>query len=199
VSAMARPKRRFHAIELETERFRLVPIRPLSLARPTLHWTKDTETFRNAGWWRSEWNLRRWRRHLRHQIRGDRMCHGIWPKAGGPCIGLHMISVSAALSTGVIGVIICDRDWWGKGVVIEIREAIVGDGFERLNLQRMTAQVRVRNLPSVYNHRKLGFVHEGTLRSAAVEPDGTRVDMLVFGMLRSEWLARKESSRGNGG
>jgi len=126
------------------------------------------------------------------------MCHGIWPKSGGLCIGLHLLSVSPGSRTGTIGVIIGERDWWGKGVVSEIREAIIADSFERLNLQRMTAQVRVSNLASVYNHRKLGFVHEGTMRSAAVEADGTRVDMLVFGMLRSEWLARKERSRGNG-
>lgn len=193
-----RSKNKYRAIELETERFRLVPIRPVSLAQPTLHWTKDAETFTNVGWGRSDWNLRRWWRHLRRQVQGDRMCHGIWPKSGGPCIGLHMITASAGSGTGIIGVLIGERDWWGEGVVSEIREAIIADCFQRLKLQRMTAQVRVRNLPSVYNHRKLGFVHEGTLRSAAIELDGTRVDMLVFGMLRSEWLARSESSRENG-
>jgi RimJ/RimL family protein N-acetyltransferase len=102
-----------------------------------------------------------------------------------------MVNASALSRTAIIGVLIGEKDWWGQGVVSEVREAIVEDCFERLKLERVWAQAHVRNLPSVYNHRKLGFVHEGTLRSAAVGSDGSRADMLVFGMLRAEWSARR--------
>jgi RimJ/RimL family protein N-acetyltransferase len=195
---MARSSESFRAIELETDRFRLIPIRPLALVLPTLHWTREPDVFANLGWRTSGWTPRRWWRHLRHQGRGDRMCHGIWPKSGGPCIGLHLLNASAQMRTALIGVVIGEKDWWGKGVVSEVREAIVDDCFERLNMERMWAQVHVRNLPSVYNHRKLGFVHEGTLRSAVVGRDGARMDMIIFGMLRAEWAARKERPRDDG-
>lgn len=187
---------KFRAIELETERFRLIPIRPLSLALPTLHWTEDRDALADVAWRPTGWTARRWWRHLRHITRGSRMSHGIWPKSGRPCIGLHMVNASALSRAAVIGVLIGEKDWWGKGVVTEVREAIVEDCFERLKLERVWAQTNARNLPSVYNHRKLGFVHEGTLRSAAIGSDGSRVDMLIFGMLRAEWSARR---RGDGG
>jgi RimJ/RimL family protein N-acetyltransferase len=194
---MARAEKR-HAIVLETDRFRLLPIRPLSLVLPTLHWTEDRDSFANLGWRTSNWTPRRWWRHLRYQTRGDRMCHGIWPKAGGPCIGLHMINVSGGSGNAIIGVFVGEKDWWGKGVVAEVREAILADCFDRLKLQRVGAYAHARNLASVYNHRKLGFVHEGTMRSAAIGSDGARVDMLVFGLLRSEWSARRRHGGGNG-
>lgn len=190
---------KFPAIELETERFRLVPIRPLSLVLPTLHWTDDRDTFVDLGWRPSGWTARRWWRHLRHLSRGSRICHGIWPKSGRDCIGLHLVNASALSRTATIGVLIAEKDWWGKGVVVEIREAILEDCFERLKLERVWAQANMRNLASVYNHRKLGFVHEGTLRSAVIAKDGTRVDMLVFGMLRAEWSARRQGVTGHDG
>jgi RimJ/RimL family protein N-acetyltransferase len=190
-------KARFRPIALETDRFRLLPIRPLSLVLPTLHWTEDREAFANLGWRMSGWTPRRWWRHLRHLTRGTRMCHGIWPKSGGPCIGLHMINVSGGTGTAVIGVLIGEKDWWGRGVVAEVREAILADCFDRLRLERVGAFAHGRNLPSIYNHRKLGFVHEGTMRLAAVGGDGARVDTLVFGMLRAEWLARRRDGGGH--
>jgi RimJ/RimL family protein N-acetyltransferase len=190
---------KFRAIELETERFSLIPIRPLSLVLPTLHWAKDGDTFVDLGWRTSGWTARRWWRHLRHLTRGNRMCHGIWLKSGRNCIGLHVVNASALSRTATIGVVIGEKDWWGKGVVTEIREVILEDCFERLKLERVWAQAQVRNMASVYNHRKLGFIHEGTLRSAVIAGDGARVDMLVFGMLRAEWSARRQGVSGRDG
>ena len=50
-----------------------------------------------------------------------------------------------------------------------------------------------RNLPSIFNYRKFGFAHVGTLhrcrRDAAT---GEVNDMLFFEMFRDEWLARRE-------
>jgi RimJ/RimL family protein N-acetyltransferase len=127
------------------------------------------------------------------------MCHGIWPKAGGPCIGLHMVNGSGFAASALVGVLVGDKAWWGKGVVAEVREAVLADCFDRLKLERVGAQAQARNLPSVYNHRKLGFVHEGTMRSAAIGSDGARVDMLAFGMLRAEWAARRRDGGGHDG
>ena len=195
---MARAKNVIHAVELETDRFNLVPIRPLSLVWPTWHWTKDRESFASLGWRTSGWTPRRWWRHLRHQVQRNRMCHGIWLKQGGTCIGLHVASVSVGARSAFVGVIVGERDWWAKGVVAEVRSAILDDCFTRLKLERVGAQVQARNLASVYNHRRLGFTHEGTLRSAGIDRDGSRVDMLMFGMLREEWMARREHRDGDG-
>jgi RimJ/RimL family protein N-acetyltransferase len=191
---MGRSKNNVQPIELETERFRLIPIRPLSLALQTWHWTQDRESFANLGWRSSGWTRRRWFRHLQHQVRGGRFCHGIWLKPDGPYIGLHLLSLAMATRSAIMGVIICERDWWGRGVVPEIRTSIIDDCFDRLQLERLGGQVQARNLGSVYNYRRLGFVHEGSLRSAGIDRDGKYVDMLLFGILRSEWTARQRKA-----
>jgi ribosomal-protein-serine acetyltransferase len=36
---------------------------------------------------------------------------------------------------------------------------------------------------------RLGFTHEGTMRGAQAYP-GERRDLVVYGLLREEWLAR---------
>lgn len=191
---MAPRQEKFEAIEIETERFRLVPIRPMSLSLSTLHWTKQTDALANMNWRTSGWTARRWWRHLRHQTRKGRQCHGIWPKSGGPCIGLHVLNITPRSRSALVGVFIGEREWWGKGVVQEARGAIIDDCFGRMKLERLWGQVHSRNLPSVYNHRKLGFKHEGTLRSSVANPDGTRMDAFIFGMLREDWLARQEGT-----
>ena len=188
---MGRSANKIEAASLETERFRLVPIRPLSLVNPTWHWTQDTEALANLGWRTTNWTKRRWWRHLRHQVKGNRHCHGIWPKSGGRCIGLHILNPSPASQSALVGVFVGERDWWGTGVVEEVRQAIIDDCFNRMNMERVWAQVHVRNMASIFNHRKLGFTHEGTMRSAEVARDGTRIDVLIFGLLRSEWSEQR--------
>jgi RimJ/RimL family protein N-acetyltransferase len=195
---MAHSADRIAAVELETDRFRLVPIRPWSMANATWHWTRDTDALADIGWRTTGWTRRRWWRHLRKQTKGDRQCHGVWPKAGGPCIGLHLVSPQPTTRAAAIGVFIAERDWWGKGVVHEIRRAVIDDCFERMNMERVWAQVHGRNLASIYNYRKLGFTHEGTMRSAEVARDGVRMDVLMYGLLRDEWRAQRGESLADG-
>ena len=53
-----------------------------------------------------------------------------------------------------------------------------------------TLEVRVSNHKAIALYERLGFVHEGTHREF-LERDGQRHDMLLYGMLRPEWEARR--------
>ena len=183
---------RFDAVALTTPRFLLQPVRPLGFARATLPWTEQRDAFANLGWRRSRWTLWRWWQHLRRYSRRGRILHGIWPRSGGPCIGLHIIEVSAPSLTASLSVFIADPAWRGRGVVPELRQAIFADCFGRMGLQRVWTQVHARNAAAVRNQQKLGLVHEGTLRSTGLGADGQRTDTMIFGLLRAEWLARQK-------
>lgn len=77
-------------------------------------------------------------------------------------------------------------EWWGKGHMTEaVREAI-RFAFQELRLHKIEAWVFANNLASQGVLKKLGFVHEGTLREHAAWGDG-RMDDMLFGLLRSEW------------
>ncbi len=178
-----------------TPRFRLEPIRPLGFARATLAWTAQREAFGNLGWPTSGWTLWRWWRHLRHHTRRGRITHGIWPVSGGPCIGVHLVAVSPNALSATLAVYIADPAWRGRGVVPEIRQAIFADCFERMGLERLWTQVHAANAAAARNQLKLGLTHEGTLRSTGLGADGGRTDVLIFGLLRAEWLSRRPAAR----
>jgi RimJ/RimL family protein N-acetyltransferase len=59
-------------------------------------------------------------------------------------------------------------------------------GFTTLGLDRLMARVEDANRPSQRVVERCGFRHEGTLRRDAVDPEGRRVDVRVYGLLRDE-------------
>lgn len=188
---MTRPSKPIRAIELSTDRFVLRPIEPVSFARRTFHWTSDRQAFADLTWRTEGWTMWRWWRHLRKFARKNRICHGIWAKEKAALIGLHIIGYEPKSGNVNIGVLIADRSWWGKGVVAEVRGAILEDCFERLGVHRATGWVNARNFASIYNYQRLGFKREAALRDNSVLLDGARTDLLAFGLLRSEWLAKR--------
>jgi RimJ/RimL family protein N-acetyltransferase len=186
---MSRQSKGPRPLELSTDRFVLRPISPWRFARRTLHWTRDRQAFADLTWPTGKWTLWRWWRHLRKHSRKNRICLEIWPKAGNEPIGLHLAGFDRTGNV-TIGVFVADRSWWGKGVVAEVREAVLADCFVRLEAARVVGWVNGRNFASIYNYQKLGFVSEAVLREHAVLFDGARTDYLGFGLLRSEWLKR---------
>lgn len=63
---------------------------------------------------------------------------------------------------------------------------LIGWAFAELGLERIELTTTPDNLAAAALARKLGFAHEGVLRSRDVE-HGRRVDIVWFGLLRDEW------------
>jgi ribosomal-protein-alanine N-acetyltransferase len=77
--------------------------------------------------------------------------------------------------------------FWGNGYVPEALRALVSYGFHDLGLHRIEAKVEPENINSIKVLRKLHFVEEGTLRGYE-KSKGRFVDLMMFSVLRSEWL-----------
>ena len=76
--------------------------------------------------------------------------------------------------------------WWGSGANRESKALIAALAFETLGMERLTAWANTRNGRSQVALERVGFKHEGVLRSW--HRHGDRVhDVVVFGMLRSGW------------
>ncbi|MBA3448532.1 MAG: GNAT family N-acetyltransferase [Pseudaminobacter sp.] len=191
---MTRSRKFIAAVELTTERFVMRPVRPFTFARRTFLWTKERQAMADLTWRVDGWSIYRWWRHLRRLTRKNRMCHGIWPKECAEPIGLHVVSYDPKTGNASIGVFVADRAWWGKGVVLEVRPAILDDCFKRLGMHRATGWVNARNFASIYNYQRLGFRREAALRESVVLLDGARADQFGFGTLRSEWLSRQSGA-----
>ena len=66
--------------------------------------------------------------------------------------------------------------------------------FESLNIERVEFMADTRNERSISSILALGAKPEGTLRSHALRPDGTRRDTAVFSILKQEWLEHVKPS-----
>ena len=108
---------------------------------------------------------------------------------GGELVGLiGLVRVSERTKSGELGYWI-DRKAEGKGLVSRGCAAMIDYAFGELGLRRIEIRLAVSNARSRAVPERLGFTLEGTSRQA--EPVGDRwEDLLVFGLLASEWKAR---------
>ena len=84
---------------------------------------------------------------------------------------------------------------WGKGLMREAVAAVLRWAFERDQVDRVHAYVRVDNARSERLLQRSGFVREGRLRSYRV-CRGERHDFHVYGLLRSDWAAAARARAG---
>ena len=176
---------------IESARFRLVPLSRWQAFRLTYGWTKDSafmSSYSGSGERRSPW---KWYREMVRPNNRTRFVHAIVPRGETRPIGVHTITMRPYRSC-LLAVGIYDRDWWGKGVVQEARARVIDHVFEHSGVERLYAQVVARNFPSIFNYRKLGFAHVGTLHRCRLDKaTGEVQDMLIFEMFRDQWMARK--------
>lgn len=75
----------------------------------------------------------------------------------------------------------------GQGYATEAARATVRFAFEHLGVLRVELQCRADNLASKRVAERCGFVYEGRMRQRQRKKAGDVVDVLWYGLLRSEW------------
>jgi len=86
------------------------------------------------------------------------------------------------------GIMLGDRDSWGKGYGYEATKLVIDYAFQTLNLNRIILGVQERNLSAKHIYEKLGFVVEG-LRTQEQYVQGEYENCYVMGLTRNRWLA----------
>ncbi len=173
---------------LETERFILKPLGRVEAYRIGRgNWNHDQEMMRNLIYSAEPLNPWRWMRKMVWVNGRSKFSHAILPKSGGQPIGIHGVTLQRHRSAAMV-VAIHDREWWGQKVVAEIRRAVIDHAFECRVTDRFCCSVNARNVASIFNYKKLGFNHVGTLHKAQFDPvSGELFDTLIFELLRGDW------------
>jgi [ribosomal protein S5]-alanine N-acetyltransferase len=99
----------------------------------------------------------------------------------GPINNLHNVAD--------IGIIIGEKDCWGKGYATEAINLVVNYAFTRLNLHKITAGCYATNKGSLNAFLKAGFSQEG-VRKQHCFSEGKYVDDIVLGIIKSEKIQR---------
>ena len=82
-----------------------------------------------------------------------------------------------------IGIMIGEKDCWGKGYATEAINLVVGYAFDTLGLHKVTAGCYAPNKGSIRAFEKAGFVQEG-VRKAHCYFEGEYVDDILLGFVK---------------
>lgn len=88
-----------------------------------------------------------------------------------------------------LGIMLGEKQEWGKGYGTEVMSLLVRHCFETLNLNRVFLRVYGENSRARRAYQKAGFVEEGRMREA-VYKHGKYDDVILMSVLRSEWGTR---------
>ncbi|MEM7442362.1 MAG: GNAT family protein [Pseudomonadota bacterium] len=181
-------------VELTTERLLLRSVSRRWIARHSHPWTENEAVMSSLAMPTGSWTKRRWRRQFTIPDNRSQICLAVLEKANRHLIGFETIRIDGGV-VAYLTVAIGDTDWWGKGVVLETRTAILDYLFEVRGCVRVWGTPSTRNFSSIYNYQRLGFRNEGVLRDHGRRLGGGRSDMIAFGILADEWraLRRKEA------
>ena len=106
---------------------------------------------------------------------------------GLPIGGIDLIMRSEKSLRAELGYCLSNR-YKGRGIVTEAACAVLTYAFETVGLHKICAKHDVENPASGRIMQKLGMRQEGYMKLDAQRLDGTYSDMVLYGILRDEWL-----------
>ena len=130
-------------------------------------------------------DLRDWLEH--HRKRQDEVLWAIVDRESQRClghVGLYQIDLRARVAE--FGIIVGDKSSWNRGIGRTSTRLAVEFAFRELNLNRVQLRVLATNERAIRLYGSMRFREEGRLREAQFK-DGRYVDVIVMGVLRSEY------------
>jgi len=110
---------------------------------------------------------------------------GIYPNDTNRLIGTATLSdINRYHRRGVLGLMIGEKECWGKGYGTEVIKLIVDFAFKKLNLHKVTAGAVADNIGSIKVFQKAGFEIEGRMKSHDFN-DGVFRDAVYMGLVNT--------------
>lgn len=94
--------------------------------------------------------------------------------------------------TAELTIYVGDPEYKYKGYGADALRVLMDYAFFTMNLNRVWCEVFSNN-GAIHVYRKIGFIDEGTLRKHHYE-NGKYLDCHLLGLLKDEWVAKKEIS-----
>ncbi len=85
--------------------------------------------------------------------------------------------------TAVVGILIGEKDYWGKGVATEAIKLISDYAFSELELKEVTLGVISEHIAAIKAYEKCGFFVD-QMKEKAIDHDGVKYDQVMMKKLR---------------
>ena len=174
---------------IQTERFILRSETLLGAFRLALSLNRSAQARYYLRQQKEPWNVWRVFRRTTRPNKKSRFVHAIVDRQSGKAIGVHETRLQQ-YRTLTLSVAIFDTDWWGKGVVQEVRPALIAKFCSQTGAKQIFCQVRQDNHASIANHRKMGSEVIGVNPYAYWDEDTGRPGEMVFFSLHGENLEK---------
>jgi RimJ/RimL family protein N-acetyltransferase len=182
-------------VVLDTAHYLVRSMKPEDVTEDYLAWTKDEEIMYGVNSAPGRMTMADLHRYVAKFNNRTSFHLGIFVKETGRLIGFYSIYWERRHNIAGTNVVVGDRAYWGKNVVLETRAAIIDFLFDRLKVAKVWGSPMARNIPSVFNYRAQGFKAEGVLKRHRVSPKGERLDQIMFGLFPEDWRKAKEAKR----
>ena len=120
----------------------------------------------------------------------DRVEYIITKKTDGKKLGtIGLSGIDRGSLKAEYGIILGDRNEWGKGYAKEASILLLNYAFLELGLKRIFLKVLAANTNAVKLYDSIGFIKEGLLRKDILKND-TFMDVIIMSILEEEWEKR---------
>lgn len=129
-----------------------------------------------------------WLRKFRGQFDlGRDYIFGIFNKSEDELIGSTGLHPRTGRQSREIGYWISVRHL-KKGYALEATKALTKVGFEIEGLERIEIHCAANNIRSQNIPKKLGYIHEATLRHRTIDSDGKKRDVMIWTMFKEDYF-----------
>lgn len=151
---------------IESERLILRPLDSSFLSQEYLNWMNDEEVnkYLESG---GDYTFEKLKHFLNEVEKSSILFWAIIIKDSNKHIGnIKIDPISKRNKTGEYGILIGDKNEWGKGYAKEASSSILKFCFsDRILLRKVTLGVVAENESALLLYQKLGFIQEGLLKS----------------------------------
>ena len=172
---------------LHTERLFLEPLRLKHATEKYASWLNDPEVNKYLES-RGGQTIDSLKEFINYQITNKVYIWAIIDKALDVHIGnIKIDPINTKHKYGEYGILIGDKDYWGKGFAREASEAVLNYFFKNNYLRKINLGVVKINLDAINLYKKLGFKQEGYLQRHLVY-DGAEEDVIRMAIFREDFL-----------
>lgn len=100
---------------------------------------------------------------------------------------VSLFEINSHHKTASLGIVLGDKEYWGKGVATEVIKNLVEYSFSNLDILYISAEVEVDNIGMCKVFEKVGFVQDGLFKDARVK-DSKRIDVVHFSISNTSSL-----------